>query len=184
MSLYRRLALTLCGYAARTAPPHRAAWARGMDAELAHIDDREVLFFAAGCLWSAWVWRLSTPEGMVAVGRAALTVVSLIFAASCFVAASRPGLAAPFVVLGLFYAAIAWWAARGSFTIVILVAVLGLLRTAAGFAMTVAWPYFAEPLQYVRFYRAAMVEEACLLLMMLAGALVLRRIAAKGSAVQ
>jgi len=82
-----RIAKVMMALAARTAPAHRAEWARSMQAELDHVEARSSLGFAAGCLWSALFWRLMTREGFagatrlaIAVGSGLLTIYALVLA--------------------------------------------------------------------------------------------------------
>lgn len=55
MSRRRRLAQALARHALSVTPPERRAWAQGMAAELAHIDDDGAAFaFAAGAVWTGY----------------------------------------------------------------------------------------------------------------------------------
>jgi hypothetical protein len=78
----KRLSLVFIDIAARLMPPRRQTWAEAMRAELAHIPDGgEAMVFAAGCLWTACLERMTPLSLLALITRFGVAAVTLYAAA-------------------------------------------------------------------------------------------------------
>lgn len=187
----RRLAETLARHALAVMPPNRRAWALGMTAELAHVeDDGDALTFASGalcaaygqaaCVWSNWLrlgrWGAALWTALLGLG---------FFYMSVWLQrvpdASRPEV--PFsglmVLLGCGYLGAGWSLAKREARLFVgLVAGISALLTAAALALAASgdaaspWAAYAAlldgELPAPRAYYAALVLEQHLFVALLA----------------
>lgn len=183
MSRRRRLAQALARHALAVTPPERRAWAQGMAAELAHIDDDgAALSFASGAVWTGYRQGARLWSNWLRLGRWGAALATAMLGLGLFhMSGWLPRLpdayksAVPFGVLagllGCGYLAAAWGLATRKFRVVVgMVAGASTLLTATalrfGAEVGAASPLSAyasmlrrEPPPPEAFYAALLLEE-------------------------
>jgi hypothetical protein len=110
----RRFALALMDLCTAVLPAHKGEWLRAMRAEAAHIEDRHLVGFAAGCLLACCKERVTFMSNIPPAARYAMIAAMLVYAAFTTRSAMRmtgePGLTAPiFGGVAASYALAAVW---------------------------------------------------------------------------
>jgi hypothetical protein len=85
----KRIAGAICALASRIAPAHRATLVHAMAVELDHVDDRDALQFAVGCLYCTLGWWLATADGVSWTARVIISTGTAALGVSCLVVALR-----------------------------------------------------------------------------------------------
>ncbi|WP_407528957.1 hypothetical protein [Methylobacterium oryzisoli] len=112
--LRRRVASMLLEAGAAVLPAARREWGEAMRAEAAHLGEREVLGFAAGCLLACLGERLHALSAVPAPVRGGLAAALLLYAAfaarsALRMAEAQPPTAAVFAGVAAAYALAALW---------------------------------------------------------------------------
>ena len=171
MTLRRKLAQAICALALHATPPQRRALARGMQAELDHIADGDVVGFALGCFSTAAGWWLTTAEGVTRSARMAISAASGGLAVFSFLTLIKLQAEASLLTLwsvaaiGTFYAGaavVSFWQGLGALSICTIV---GLALNAVAMLAQRAPGFEAEPGSI--FLHALAIEEFGLLALML-----------------
>lgn len=79
-AMRRRLALALLELCAAVLPAVKSEWLRAMRAEAAHIEDRDLMNFAVGCLLACCKEKVTLMSNILSAARYGMIATMLVYA--------------------------------------------------------------------------------------------------------
>jgi hypothetical protein len=164
----------LCKFALRIAPPRHAVLARAMAVELDHASDADAVGFAIGCLTSTVRWRLTEAETVVRGARWIIAAGTTGLALACLWVGHRLSLQGDhqvsqgLVLVALFYVGATILTLKVGLTALAQYAAVGLTIV----SLALLWRTSAHgAVLQGDYWLALMIEELCLLSLMICAAL-------------